>query len=81
MAKSVAERVKAILAEVLDVEVENLLPDARIIEDLHADSIHLVDILAGLENSFRIEIPEADISVLTTVDKTIQYMEAKVGEA
>ena len=45
------EKVQAMLAEALNIPVEKITPDAKIVKDLGADSLDLIELLTQLKNS------------------------------
>ena len=71
------ERVKKVLVEQLDVSEDEVTPPANIVDDLHADSLDVVEIIMGLEEEFDIEIPDEDAEKITTVQQIIDYVEDK----
>ena len=52
------EKIQSMLAEALDLPVEKVTPDAKIVDDLGADSLDVVELLSQLEDEFGIIIPE-----------------------
>ena len=56
-----AEKVIAILADVLGVEPEIITLESNLISDLGAESIDFVDIVFGLEQEFKLKIMPGDI--------------------
>jgi acyl carrier protein len=50
--------IQDLLMDKLNVKREQLTPEARIQEDLGADSIDTVDIIMGLEEEFELTIPD-----------------------
>ena len=50
--------VEEILVRALDVNREQLTPDARIIEDLGADSLTVMEIIMAMEDRFSLSIPD-----------------------
>ena len=50
------ETLQKIIAEVLDVEEDEITMDTRLLEDLGADSLDAVEIIMGIEEEFDIEI-------------------------
>jgi acyl carrier protein len=72
--KPVEERVKAIIVEQLGVEETDVVPAAKFIEDLSADSLDTVELVMAFEEEFDIEIPDEDAEKITTVGDAIQYI-------
>ncbi len=71
-------KVKAAVAEQLGKNVEEISNDASFMEDLGADSLDLVELVMSFENDFGITIPDEDSAELTTVQKAIDYVSAKL---
>ncbi|HLC41104.1 MAG TPA: acyl carrier protein [Methylomirabilota bacterium] len=74
MADTVEERVKRIIVEQLGVEEDEVLPGAKFIEDLGADSLDTVELVMAIEEEFDIEIPDEDAEKITTVGDASQYI-------
>jgi acyl carrier protein len=72
--KPVDERVKEIIVEQLGVEEADVMPAAKFIEDLGADSLDTVELVMAFEEEFDIEIPDEDAEKITTVGDAIQYI-------
>ena len=56
----VFDAVKNMLATQLDVEADTITMDTKIIDDLRADSIDIVEMLMALEDEYGIEISDED---------------------
>ncbi len=74
MAKPVEERVKEIIVEQLGVEEDEVLPTAKFIEDLGADSLDTVELVMAFEEEFDLEIPDEDAEKIATVGDAIIYI-------
>lgn len=61
------EKIQSMLAEALNVPVEKVTPDAKIVEDLGADSLDVVELLSQLEDEYNIVIPDEEAEQLSTV--------------
>ena len=70
------ERVKAIIAENLDLKREEVVPAASFIEDLNADSLDIVEMVMAIEKDFDLEIPDRDAEKIETVQDAIDYIVA-----
>lgn len=73
--KSIEERVKEIIVNQLDVNPDQVTPDAKFIEDLGADSLDTVELVMELEDKFGNEIPDDQAEKLQTVGDVIKYIE------
>lgn len=76
---TIFERLRKIIAEQLGVEEEEVVPTASFIDDLGADSLDLVNLIAPLEEEFsnrwrKIEISDEDAERIVTVQDAIDYI-------
>ena len=67
------------VAEVLDIDPGQVVPEARWAEDLDADSLAVVEITLALNDAFSIRLPEVDPSRLTTVGQAFDIVAELVG--
>lgn len=74
----VAEKFKQIVADHLQVKLENVKDESSFQDDLGADSLDLVELTFAIEEEFGIEVPDEDAEQLATVGKAIEYIESKV---
>jgi len=70
----VLEKIKAILSEQFDVEESEINPETRLVEDLEADSLDLVDLLSSIEDEFDIEAEDDVTSSISTVGDIVKYI-------
>ena len=70
---------REVAVEVLSVDPDTVVEEARFKEDLDADSLDLVELVMGLEERFDIEVPEDDLEGVTTVGHALDLVLAKVG--
>jgi acyl carrier protein len=68
------DRVKEIIAKELEVEIKQLAPEAKFIEDLGADSLDIVELVMALEDEFGLDIPDEDAEKLKTVGDAMNYL-------
>jgi len=76
---NVEEKVKEIIAEQLDVEAEEVTPNASFIEDLGADSLDTAELVMAFEEEFDIEISDDDAEKIQKVKDAVDYIKAKKG--
>jgi acyl carrier protein len=71
-------RLKEIIMDRLDVEEDQIVPEASFVEDLGADSLDIVELIMGIEEEFDIEIPDEDAEKLTSVGEAMNYTLGKI---
>ena len=77
--QEIFEKVKAVIADKLQVEPEKVTLEARFIEDLGADSLDTVELIMGLEDEFGLEISDEEAEKIRTVKDAVEYIRAKLG--
>jgi acyl carrier protein len=75
----VEAKVKEVLLEILDVKAEQIVPLARFVDDLNATSIDLVEIVAALQNTFDVDIDDAQVARLRTVQDAVDFFTAAIA--
>jgi acyl carrier protein len=76
--EEVLTKVKAVVAEKLNVGEDQVTEEAKFVEDLGADSLDQVELIMALEDEFKLKIPEEEAEKLTTVGTAIDYVLKKV---
>tara|TARA_B110000495_G_C22959684_1_gene562501 strand:- start:608 stop:913 length:306 start_codon:yes stop_codon:yes gene_type:complete len=81
--KSIEQRVSEIIVNQLNVNEEQITPEASFLDDLGADSLDTVELIMAFEEEFKDEIngeiPESDAEKLQTVGDTVSYIKEKAG--
>ena len=70
----ILSKVKAVVAEKLNVGEDQVTEDAKFVEDLGADSLDQVELIMALEDEFSLKIPEEDAEKLLTVGAAVDYV-------
>ena len=73
--KPIEQRVKDIIVEQLGVKPDQVVPSAKFIEDLGADSLDTVELVMALEEEFGIEVPDEQAEKLQSVGDVMKYVE------
>ncbi len=73
--KPIDQRVKDIIVEQLGVKPDQVVPAAKFIEDLGADSLDTVELVMALEEEFGIEVPDDQAEKLQSVGDVLKYVE------
>ncbi len=69
------EKVQAMLADALGLSASEIKPESRIIEDLGADSLDVVELLSRLEDEYGVTISDDDVENLKTVADVTKELE------
>ena len=71
------DRVKKTVVEQLNVDPEEVTPEASFVEDLRADSLDMVELSMALEEEFQVDIPDEDAEKIKTVQDAVNYIDEK----
>jgi len=77
---SVAEKVKEIIVDQLGVDAGEVVPEAKFVDDLGADSLDLTELIMAMEEEFSVEISDEDAQLIQKVQDAISFIEKKKGE-
>lgn len=75
MDKKTVLEMREIVAEQLDVPLEEVKLESSFVDDLGADSLDLVELIMAMEEKFGFSVPDEDAEALTTLEKVIQYFD------
>ena len=68
------EKLQGIIAEVLNIEPEDVTMAATFVDDLGADSLDIFQIIMGIEEEFDIEIPNEAAEQIGTVGDAVEQI-------
>ena len=78
MNQEIFEKVRDIVADLLDIDPETVKPESKFQADLGADSLDLVELIMEFEEQFGGEISDEDAQNITTVGEAVQYVEDRM---
>lgn len=73
------EKLQQIIAQVLNVDPKEIMPETTFMEDLGADSLDIFQIIMGIEEEFDIVIQAEDAEHITTVEEAVHLIRNSVG--
>lgn len=73
------EKLKKVIAEVLNVDPEEITPESTFMDDLGADSLDVFQIIMGIEEEFDIEIAAEQAEKITTVEEAVELIKGAVN--
>ncbi len=74
---NIEQRVRKIIAEQLGVNEAEIKNESSFVDDLGADSLDTVELVMALEEEFETEIPDEEAEKITTVQKAIDFVQAR----
>ena len=75
----IEEKVRNFLIEELEIEPDNIFPDAKLREDMGIDSLDFVDIVVIVEKNFGFKIKAEEMAGGDTFSKFCDYIETKIN--
>lgn len=76
--ESCREQVVALLAKQLNKKAEEVKDEHRIVEDLGADSLDVVEMLMELEDAYGVTIPDEEATNIKTVGMLVGYLDKNI---
>ena len=73
------EKLKKVIAEVLNVDPDEITPDTTFMDDLGADSLDIYQIIMGIEEEFDIEIPAESAESIETVEQAVEMIKSALN--
>ncbi|MCM1134848.1 MAG: acyl carrier protein [Clostridium sp.] len=73
------EKLKKIIADVLNVDPEEITMETTFVDDLGADSLDLFQVIMGIEEEFDIEIDAEDTEDIKTVEQAVELIKSAVN--
>jgi len=74
------DKVKQLLAEQLNIPAEKIKAESRVIEDLGADSLDVVEMLMTLEDNFNVTVTDEESVNLKTVGDIVKLIDSKTAK-
>ncbi|HIS07812.1 acyl carrier protein [Lachnoclostridium sp. An196] len=73
------EKLKEIIAEVLNVDADEITMDTTFVDDLGADSLDIFQIIMGIEEEFDIEISNEDAEKIVSVGDAVEQIKNAIN--
>jgi acyl carrier protein len=70
------ERIKEMIVEELNVPAEKITMEARLAEDLGADSIDAVELIMNIEDEFEVQVSDEQAQSIKTVGDLVRYIQS-----
>lgn len=77
--EEIEEKVKAFLIDDLEIDEENIFPEAKLKENMGIDSLDYVDIVVIVEKNFGFKIKPQEMTAVKTLSQFYDYIESKLA--
>ncbi len=72
--EEIVAQVNDLLAEEFEVEASSFLPEANVKDTLHLDSLSLVDLVALIQQTYKVKIPVTELRAIKTFNDLYDYI-------
>ncbi len=79
MTTDIANQVKEIIAEILEVPIGEVVGEASLTDDLGADSLETIEMVMAFEDKFGLDIPDEEADKIRTVAEAVAFVLEKAG--
>lgn len=69
------EKIISLIAEKLSKKADTIKDTDRLVEDLGADSLDIVELIMSFEDEFNVSLPDEDVAKLKTIGDIVTYIE------
>ena len=73
-AQTMLDKIKSIMADILMIDESEITEETRFIEDLHADSLDIVQMIIAMEREFGKKFSDEEIAKIKTVGDVLNYL-------
>ena len=78
--EALEREIRVIIAEITEIELEKITPEANFVDHLGMDSMMALEILAAVEKKYKVQIPEDKLMRLKNLQETVkltqEYLDA-----
>ena len=74
------EALQKIIAEVLNVDPDEITMNTTFVDDLGADSLDIFQIIMGIEEEFDIEIPNEEAEKIISVGDAVEQIKSSMNQ-
>ena len=79
--QEIVEKVNSLLAEEFEVDPAGFTPDANVRDTLQLDSLSLVDLVALIQQTYKIKIPVSELRTIRTFENLYDYIQSHLSQA
>jgi len=79
MDATLQDRLRQLVSSQLGVELDEVVTEARILDDLCADSLDVVELVMALEEAFDLVVPDEDVESMQTIGDVEGYLKGRIS--
>lgn len=79
--KTLQNELIEIISRIVEIEPEKITLDAKFVEDLGMDSMMALEILAGIEKKYKIQVPEEKLSKLINLKEAVSLTQEYIQKS
>ena len=68
------QKIIELIADKLNKKIDQITPASRLVEDLGADSLDVVELIMAFEDEFGVSLPDEDIAKMKTVGDVVKFV-------
>ena len=68
------QKIIKLIADKLNKKIDQITPASRLVEDLGADSLDVVELIMAFEDEFGVSLPDEDIAKMKTVEDVVKFV-------
>ena len=68
------QKIIELIADKLNKKIDQITPASRLVEDLGADSLDVVELIMAFEDEFGVSLPDEDIAKMKTVEDVVKFI-------
>ena len=78
MNENIEDKIKSIIVKQLAVDETAVVPTAKFIEDLGADSLDIVELVMAMEEEFSIDIPDEEAENIRCIEDATSFVKKTI---
>ena len=68
------QKIIELIADKLNKKIDQITPASRLVEDLGADSLDVVELIMAFEDEFGVSLPDEDVAKMKTVGDVVKFV-------
>jgi acyl carrier protein len=74
MSENIEDKIKSIIVSQLGVDESAVVPKAKFVEDLGADSLDIVELVMAMEEAFEVDIPDEEAENIRSIEDATSFI-------